>query len=793
MAAGGRWPLILAMLVVVGVVGGNWGESTAAPVMSVDMGAEWVKVAVVNLKPGQPPISIVPNEMSKRKSPALVAFSRGDRLVSEEASGILARYPERVFASLRDMVGKPFGAVKELLKSQHLPYDVVEDASGRARIRVGEDSGSVLYSVEELLAMLLNYARDLAESHTKESIKDTVITVPPFFGQAERKGLLDAAEIAGLNVLTLVNEPAGASLQYGIDKDFSVEDRQVVFYDMGASNTYAALVHFTAYTTKSPGGGKNITAQQFHVKGVSWDSTLGGQTMETRLVDHFAAEFKQKSGIDVLKHPKGMAKLKKQVKRTKEILSANSEASITVESLADDHDFRSHITRKKFEELCKDLWGRSLIPLKQVLADNGLSLQQLHSVELLGGATRVPKLKEVLTGYVGQQALARHLDSDEAVVLGSSLRAANLSDGIKLNRKLGMVDGASYGIDIKLDGATLEAKDQGLLVPLHKNIPSKMGRTLKNQLKDFKVTLSYDKSGKLPPSISSPLIAAYQVKGVDEAVEKYKNHNQSAPMKTVLHFLLDRSGVVNLDRAEQVIEVSEWIDVVEPLANLTSILANLTANGTVGDLNGADFNLTKLLIDEGNLANGTAAGANNETAPQAPKQKLRKRILRVPLKITEVTEGSAKSLSRKELSEAIQRLEKLNAADAKKRATEAAKNNLESYIYSAKDQLETLIDSDKESSQADRDSFMEKLAEAEDWLYMDGENADASEFQNRLEALKSTWKSLFTRPEPAKEEESPGKDEAQPDLAANLEEVLKTAEQATRPDADISSPSHDEL
>lgn len=118
----------------------NWNVF-AAPVMSIDLGSEWLKVAVVNLKPGQPPISIAPNEMSKRKSPALVAFSKGDRLVSEEASGILARYPERVFASLRDMVGKSYGAVKELLKSQHLPYDVFEDASGRARIRVGEDSG----------------------------------------------------------------------------------------------------------------------------------------------------------------------------------------------------------------------------------------------------------------------------------------------------------------------------------------------------------------------------------------------------------------------------------------------------------------------------------------------------------------------------------------------------------------------------------------------------------------------------------------------------------------------------
>jgi hypoxia up-regulated 1 len=215
------------------------------------------------------------------------------------------------------------------------------------------------------------------------------------------------------------------------------------------------------------------------------------------------------------------------------------------------------------------------------------------------------------------------------------------------------------------------------------------------------------------------------------------------------------------------------------------LLANLTANG---DLNGTDFNLTNILTHDGNLTNGNVAGANNETAPVAPKQKLRKRILRVPLKIIEVTEGPAKPLSSKGLTEAIQRLEKLNAADAKKRATEAAKNNLESYIYSAKDQLETLLESDKELSQADRDSFMEKLAEAEDWLYMDGEDAGASEFQDRLEALKSTWKSLFVREEPAKE--SSEKDELLTNLA---EEVTKKAEQASRPETDIPSTSHDEL
>ena len=130
-------PLLLLLLaIVVAIVCSSGNVAHGAPVASIDLGSEWMKVAVVNLKPGQAPISIAPNEMSKRKSPALVAFLRGDRLVSEQASGILARYPERVFASLRDMVGKPVAAVRELLKMQHLPYDVVETPSGRAAIRV---------------------------------------------------------------------------------------------------------------------------------------------------------------------------------------------------------------------------------------------------------------------------------------------------------------------------------------------------------------------------------------------------------------------------------------------------------------------------------------------------------------------------------------------------------------------------------------------------------------------------------------------------------------------------------
>ena len=230
-------------------------------VSSIDLGSEWIKVAVVNLKPGQAPISIAINEMSKRKSPALVAFHADDRLIGEEAAGLVARYPDKVYSHVRDLIGKIFTHAKKFLDSLYLPFNVVEDSRGAVGIKI--DDGVTVYSAEELTAMILGYALKLAEFHSKVPVKDAVITVPPYFGQAERKGLLQAAQLAGLNALSLVNEHSGAALQYGIDKDFSNGSRHVIFYDMGSSSTYAALVYFSSYNTKEYG--KTVSANQFQV------------------------------------------------------------------------------------------------------------------------------------------------------------------------------------------------------------------------------------------------------------------------------------------------------------------------------------------------------------------------------------------------------------------------------------------------------------------------------------------------------------------------------------------------
>ncbi|XP_013608153.1 PREDICTED: heat shock 70 kDa protein 17 [Brassica oleracea var. oleracea] len=716
-------------------------------VSSVDLGSEWVKVAVVNLKRGQSPISVAINEMSKRKSPALVAFHSGDRLLGEEAAGITARYPNKVYSQLRDMVGKPFKHVKDFIDSVYLPFGIVEDSRGAAGIKI--DDGATVYSVEELLAMILGYGSDLAEFHAKAPVKDMVVSVPPYFGQAERRGLIQASQLAGVNVLSLVHEHSGAALQYGIDKDFSNGSRHVIFYDMGSSSTYAALVYYSAYNEKE--FGKTVSVNQFQVKDVRWDSGLGGQSMEMRLVEYFADEFNKQlgNGVDVRKFPKAMAKLKKQVKRTKEILSANTAAPISVESLHDDRDFRSTISREKFEELCKDLWERSLTPLKDVLKHSGLKIDDIYAVELIGGATRVPKLQSTIQEFIGKQDLDKHLDADEAIVLGSELHAANLSDGIKLKRRLGIVDGSPYGFLVELEGPNVKkdesAKQQ--LVPRMKKLPSKMFRSFVLD-KDFDVSLAYDSEDILPPGITSPVFAQYSVSGLADATEKYSSRNLSAPIKANLHFSLSRSGILSLDRGDAVIEITEWVEVPKKNVTVDNNTTSTTGNASTGAPSDENLqeNKEELQADAENSSASNTTTEEPAVVDLGTEKKLKKRTFRVPLKVVEKTVGPGAPFTKESLDAAKIKLEALDKKDRERRRTAELKNNLESYVYATKEKLET-PEFEKVSTQEERKAFVEKLDEVQDWLYMDGEDANATEFLDRLDSLKAIGSPISLRSE----------------------------------------------
>ncbi|KAK6915866.1 Heat shock protein 70 family [Dillenia turbinata] len=295
-------------------------------------------------KTGATPISIAINEMSNRKTPALVSFLAGNRLIGEEAARVVARYPIKS-SLMSEMIGKHFDYVKNYLNLMYLPFEMVEDSRG-----------SVAFKIDDSVATILSFGMNLAEIHVRVGVKDAVISVPPYFGQAERRGLIAAAQLLGINVLSLINEHSGAAFQYGIDKDFSNGSRHVIFHDMMQV-----------------------------VKDVRWNPQLGGQDLKLQLVEHFADEFNKQmgKGVDVRKSPKAMAKLRKRVMHTKEILSANTAAPISVESLYDDWDFWTYRA------------GLSLIGR---MVDGGQKLRKGIRLNIMGGVTTSLGLGKVAVG-----------------------------------------------------------------------------------------------------------------------------------------------------------------------------------------------------------------------------------------------------------------------------------------------------------------------------------------------------------------------------------------------------------
>ncbi|PNG99289.1 Heat shock protein 17, partial [Tetrabaena socialis] len=234
---------------------------------------------------------------------------------------------------------------------------------------------------------ILYYARGIAEAQAGGPVLDAIVTVPAFFGQRQRQALADAATLAGLNLMGLINTHTAAALQYGIERDFVNRSQTIVLYDMGSGSTEVALVKYNTYTVKE--AGKPKVYNQLEVRDVDWDESLGANLLDMALARHFAAEFsaKAKLEVDVTALPKAMAKMRRQVRRTKEMLSANSAAPCTVEELYDGIDFQSTITRDAFEVLAKDFFSRATAPLKRIMERNGLQPGDIDAFELLGGGS----------------------------------------------------------------------------------------------------------------------------------------------------------------------------------------------------------------------------------------------------------------------------------------------------------------------------------------------------------------------------------------------------------------------
>ena len=700
------------------------------------------------MQPGRTPAVIVPNEMSKRKTPALVAFHHGERLLGEEASAITGRVPGRVYAHMRDGLGQPAGEgsrIQAMFEEAFLPYDSHVD-SERGTLRLTTHHGKD-YSVEEMVANLLHYCHRIARDAAGGPVFEAVITVPPFFGQSHRKALIAAAEASGIKLLSLVHTYSAAALQYGIEKDFSNKTENVILFDMGATSTEAALVSFTS--SQAPSGNTlrgQTTVGQFRVRDVQWNDQAGVASLEAVLAKHFAEQFKEKQGVDLTAHPKAMAKLKKACKKTKEVLSANTDAGISVTSIYDDVDFVSHITREKFEELAGDLFARAAEPLQRLVTANNITLDDISAIELLGGGTRVPRMQSYLSEILGGRDLDRHLDSDEATVMGAGLFAANLSTAFRM-RQFGMTDGSPYEIECVLQPQLLDESagepEVRQLIPRMKRLPIRRSVSIPDFEGDsLQLTTRYSASGPLPPGIVENKIASYQVTGVKDTLNSY--NVTSGNLAVVFHMGVD--GILEIERADIAVSwngtvVEKVLDVDPPATPEEKKDEPDTAEGEAAAEEGASGGENATSAEDGK--ENAEPKEKSANTPKFKEVEMVKPMTAKPRLNHTVVWEHVPSLNKTDVFKMTDSLLELMREDRAKKENEEAKNGLEGWVIDTRARINDEEELERVSTETWREKFKETLEEAEDWLYEGGEGGGANANKTQFTAKKGELMDQF--------------------------------------------------
>ncbi|VDO20474.1 unnamed protein product [Heligmosomoides polygyrus] len=379
------------------------------------------------IKPGVP-MEIVLNKESHRKTPNVLSIRNDERLFGDAAQALSVRYPSSVYCHLLDLVAKHTDHPSVLLFRKRFPNLYLEKHENESSVVF--PIGGKNYPVETLLAMILTNVREFTEVYAEMSLRDVVISVPVFFTQAERLIIEKAAEIAGMNLLQLINGGTAAGLNYGMFRRKEVTDKpqRMLIYDMGAGKTVATLVEYKLVK------GKYEKEPTMTVLGVGFDRYLGGLEMTLRLRELLVEKFRQhyKSKADITTSERGMAKLLKEAERLKQVLSANVDYFAQVESVHEDIDMRVQVTREEFNKLIDDLMPRVAGPMDRALKMAELTLEQVDQVVLMGAGTRVPRVQEELQKFIGSKELGRFLNTDEAIAMGGLFQAAHLSKGFKV-------------------------------------------------------------------------------------------------------------------------------------------------------------------------------------------------------------------------------------------------------------------------------------------------------------------------------------------------------------------------
>jgi len=417
-----------------------------AKVIGIDLGTTNSVVAVV--EGGNP--TVIPNQEGSRLTPSVVGFTKdGEILVGQVAKRQAITNPENTVFSIKRFMGRRHDEVLSEMKL--VPYKVVKAPSGDARVEVRGKQ----YSPPEISAMILRKLKEAAEAYLGEKVTQAVITVPAYFNDSQRQATKDAGQVAGLEVLRIINEPTAAALSYGLDKK---KDETIAVYDLGGGTFDISILEI----------GEGV----FEVKATNGDTHLGGDDFDQRIIDWIAAEFQKENGIDLRRDRMALQRLKEAAERAKVELSTTLSTEVNLPFITADQSGPKHLvmtlTRAKLEALVGDLVDRSIAPCRQAMQDASVSPKDIDEVILVGGQTRMPKVQEAVKGLFGKEP-HKGVNPDEVVAIGAAVQAAVLTGEVK---DVVLLDVTPLSLGIETLGGVMT-----VLIPRNTTIPTKRTET----------------------------------------------------------------------------------------------------------------------------------------------------------------------------------------------------------------------------------------------------------------------------------------------------------------------------
>ncbi|XP_054248428.1 heat shock 70 kDa protein 4L isoform X4 [Indicator indicator] len=629
-------------------------------------------------------IETIANEYSDRCTPACISLGSKTRAIGNAAKSQIVTNVKNTLHGFKKLHGRAFEDPYIQAERAKLPYELQKMPNGSVGVKVRYLDEERQFAIEQITGMLLAKLKETSESALKKPVADCVISVPSFFTDAERRSVMAAAQIAGLNCLKLMNETTAVALAYGIYKQdlpaLEEKPRNVVFVDMGHSAYQVSICAFNKGKLK--------------VLATTFDPFVGGRNFDEALVDYFSEEFRTKYKLNVKENPRALLRLYQECEKLKKLMSANaSDLPLNIECFMNDLDVSSKMNRAQFEQLCAALLSRVEPPLRAAMDQAKLQREDIYSIEIVGGATRIPAVKEQISNFFCKE-ISTTLNADEAVARGCALQCAILSPAFKV-REFSITDVVPYSITLRWKSSYEEGTGECEVFS-------------KNHAAPFSKVITFHK--KEPFDLEAYYTHPHEVPYPDSRIGRFTIQNVGP----------QHDG----DNSKVKVKVRVNIHGLFSVAN-ASIIERQNVEGDHNDIPMDTESSSKSQGRDEELA----ASGDKQDHPAQPKAKAKVKSIDLPIQAS-----LYRQLGQDLINCYIENEGKMMMQDKLEKERNDAKNAVEEYVYDFRDKLCGVFE--KFITEEDSNKLTLMLEDTENWLYEDGEDQPKQVYMDKLQELK---------------------------------------------------------